>query len=382
MMGQRLISEHYEVARVKIRIAVSRLEHDELDATDAEEWAKYICRNFFLKPIVVGDGTPDIIERKGSSVGIFLPIESSDDAIKVLQFTPGTWKNSTDVWVPMSGGIVLEANPNSPDRIRASVEAIKENIALLNARIAPSNRELEQTVRELVEARMVEVKAKRQVIVGLAEAIGGNLILSESERNIQQVAPKLREDIATLRRPQPRPGKVVRLGPENFQTILSIIDKHATSFERTPTTATKLGEEDLRNLLLAGLNGALNLDAKGEVFSKRGKTDIFLDLPEGSAFIAECKIWDGPSVIGEAVKQILGYLTWKDAYGVVILFSRNKNYSKVLNAAVQAISSLPSLWGNVTANGERHWISDHFLPGDENWTVNIQCLVYNIYKGD
>ena len=63
------------------------------------------------------------------------------------------------------------------------------------------------------------------------------------------------------------------------------------------------------------------------MFSNRGKTDIYLDLSDGAVFIAECKIWRGPSVIVEAVKQILGYLTWKDAYGVIILFSRNKEFS-------------------------------------------------------
>ena len=105
-------------------------------------------------------------------------------------------------------------------------------------------------------------------------------------------------------------------------------------------------------MLLADLNGALNLDAKGEVFSNRGKTDIFLDLPEGSVFIAECKIWNGLSVIGEAVNRILGYLTWNDAYGVVILFSRNKIISQVPKAAPQAISSLCSLRGQVPANGQ------------------------------
>ena len=168
--------------------------------------------------------------------------------------------------------------------------------------------------------------------------------------------------------------------PERFKTILSIIDKHASSFERTLGTAGKLGEEDLRNLLLATLNGSLNLDATGETFSNRGKTDIRLEVPDGGLFIAECKIWDGPSVVGEAFEQILGYLTWQDAYGLVLLFSRNKKFSRVLEAVPGAISLLPSLRVSITSAGNRYWYTDHFLPGDENLTANIHCLVYDVHN--
>ena len=128
-MERLLISHHYQEARVKIRNVVSQLQHKDLDGADVEEWVKHLCADFLLKPILVGDGNPEIIERfGGTSVGIFLPIESLNDAVRVLQFTPGTWKNANDVWGPTSGGIVLEANSKSPDRILASIEAIKENI--------------------------------------------------------------------------------------------------------------------------------------------------------------------------------------------------------------------------------------------------------------
>jgi len=102
-------------------------------------------------------------------------------------------------------------------------------------------------------------------------------------------------------------------------------------------------------------------------------------VPEGSIFIAECKIWQGQHVINEALDQILGYLTWRDAYGVVLLFSRNKGFSGVLDSIPLAIKESPSLRGEVLEIDKHHWFARHFLPEDERQTVEIHYLVYNVY---
>ena len=166
---------------------------------------------------------------------------------------------------------------------------------------------------------------------------------------------------------------------EEFLTILDVIEAQGVTFERTPQTVAKLEEEDIRNLILSSLNAVLNLGALGEAFSKQGKTDIYLVVPEGGIFIAECKIWYGPHSIAEAVSQILGYLTWRDAYGVVLLFSRNKGFSSVLSAIPEAINDLASLRGELHQVDDHHWLARHTLPGDESQTVEVHYLVYNIY---
>ena len=121
------------------------------------------------------------------------------------------------------------------------------------------------------------------------------------------------------------------------------------------------------------------MGAVGEAFSKRGKTDIYLPVPDGGIFIAECKIWYGPHTVGEAIEQILGYLTWRDAYGVVLIFARNKEFSRTQKAIPEAINSLSSLRGEHHHIDEHHWLARHSLPDDEYNTVEIHYLVYNIY---
>ena len=376
-MPQTSIDSYYQNCRVNINTEISRLERKDLDETEVEEWLEFFYAKFKLNPILIADGAPKVIELQGRrTVRIALSVESND--LRALEYSPGRWENANDHWTPGDGGIFLEANPQSPKSIQHSIAAIRKNAVELNRAIGLKNSGLRDFIRQKIEAQMEKVAANKQVIVDLANAIGGELTLSESEHKIRNVVPKLREEIASLRRPQPHPGSVTRMSVENFDTILSVIDRHANSFERTPSTVRDLGEEKIRNLILAGLNGAFNQEAMGEVFSNRGKTDIYFVLPEGAVFIAECKMWYGRKVITEAFKQILSYLTWKDSYGVVILFSRNKSFSKVLEAIAKTVPSLPSLRGQVKRSGERKWDSKHVLPGDDGITVNIHCLVYNI----
>ncbi|GAJ09162.1 unnamed protein product, partial [marine sediment metagenome] len=81
----------------------------------------------------------------------------------------------------------------------------------------------------------------------------------------------------------------------------------------------------------------------------------------------------------EAIDQILGYLTWRDAYGVVLIFSHNKGFSGVLEAVPTAIKELASRRGEIMSADEHHWIARHSLPSDEQQTVEIHYLAFNIY---
>ena len=102
-------------------------------------------------------------------------------------------------------------------------------------------------------------------------------------------------------------------------------------------------------------------------------------MPEGDIFIAEAKIWGGPKTVNEALEQILGYLTWRDAYGVVLLFSRNKGFSKVRADIPEAIKGEVSLRGEVYQVDQHHWSARHVLPNDDYQAVEIHYLVYDVY---
>jgi hypothetical protein len=77
--------------------------------------------------------------------------------------------------------------------------------------------------------------------------------------------------------------------------------------------------------------------------------------------------------------QILGYLTWRDAYGVILLFSRNQGFSGVLDSIPAAIKEFTSLRGEVLEVDEHHWSARPVLSEEEQQTVEIHYLVYNVY---
>ena len=89
-------------------------------------------------------------------------------------------------------------------------------------------------------------------------------------------------------------------------------------------------EEQLRDIILAFLNGLFKGKANSECFRKHGKTDILIEYENRAAFIAECKVWAGKKIFQSALSQLQSYTTWRDNKLSLIIFSRNKDFFKVI----------------------------------------------------
>lgn len=123
-----------------------------------------------------------------------------------------------------------------------------------------------------------------------------------------------------------------QISDRQYEDILSVIRHTSATFERTPDTYAGFGEEDYRNVLLAGLNGNFHGAAGGECFRGNGKTDICIEQENRAAFVAECKIWKGPAKLRKAIRQLDGYLTWRDSKASLIVFSKNKDFHSVVSS--------------------------------------------------
>ena len=79
------------------------------------------------------------------------------------------------------------------------------------------------------------------------------------------------------------------------------------------------------------------------VFRGNGKADIVLNWKNHTAFIAECKIWDGPSRFTKAIDQLLGrYTVWRDTRVALIVFIRDrKDITSIIESAAERIESHP-----------------------------------------
>ena len=132
------------------------------------------------------------------------------------------------------------------------------------------------------------------------------------------------------------------LDERTYEDILSVLSDYGRQMERSPSTYRAMEEEDIRNNLLALIQACFQSgSATGESFNRSGKTDILLRYRNHNLFVAECKVWSGQKAFGNAITQLLGYLTWRDSKSAIVVFAKNKDMSRVLKAVRSAALAHP-----------------------------------------
>jgi hypothetical protein len=234
---------------------------------------------------------------------------------------------------------VLERTLN-PDTIRRQVDRVKQDIdqrvAWANGDLASFRATAEQSIRTNFSSRKERILNDREV----EDALDIPVRTSGIPR---PPVPARRKQITLQTRtaqkafvPEPVLDEAV------YQDVLDAVRAWATSLERTPGTAAKLDEEELRDLLLGNLNTYWQGGAGGELFNGSGKTDILIRHGDRNAFIAECKIWRGPKGVPDALEQLLSYLVWRDSKAALIMFIKTADPAATiekLHSAVEAHSS-------------------------------------------
>ena len=134
-----------------------------------------------------------------------------------------------------------------------------------------------------------------------------------------------------------------RLDPASFEDVQAVIRVWADSIERYPE-AFHLPEDRVSDLLAATLNATLP-GANREVYSRGGKSDIFIQADTLSAgkgpakvFICESKWADDNPVVKSAVDpQLFGYLTSHDTAAVLLLLLDTQSFDKPKNDRLAAL---------------------------------------------
>lgn len=176
---------------------------------------------------------------------------------------------------------------------------------------------------------------------------------------------------------KPEPG----IADETYERILHFIRHQGRTFERTPATFAVHGEEDLRNIILAQLNGHFEGHAAAEAFRRRGKTDISIEQENRAAFVAECKLWSGPAGLTGALGQLLGYLTWRDSKASLMIFNlANKNFSAILKKLPDTVKRHALFIRDLPCKeaGERRVRMRS--KEDEGRRVMVHIFAFNLYQ--
>ncbi len=245
-----------------------------------------------------------------------------------------------------------------------------------NAEIISENQKLKSQLETFIKTRKSKLVYDKKRLEELVKMVKIPLERTSDEtvKNIQidlkpviqQIKPKLPKEDYILDR-----KKVI--------DIIKLIDNQCLQFEKTPKTYNKFDEPNLRDLILANLNSVFEGKATGETFNSNGKTDIYLNIDKGNILVAECKIYGGRQLYHKTISQLLGYLTWRQNFGIIISFCRNKNFSKIVENSKAIIESHDSFYSDFKKINDSHFVSKHTLPGDEYKYVEIHHLYYDLY---
>jgi hypothetical protein len=114
------------------------------------------------------------------------------------------------------------------------------------------------------------------------------------------------------------------------------------------------------------------------VRSAQGKTDILIRIDGKNIFIAECKFWTGPKGFTETIDQLLGYLSWRDTKAAIVMFNRNRDFSKVIAAMLEAAADHPARKRGPEKQGETRFKYVFANPTDANRDVTVTVMAFDV----
>ena len=275
---------------------------------------------------------------------------------------------------------ITQPHDSEPELFKTEYE---QEIKLIREHIERANRQVVNYNEGLCKLSKQEVSLRRDRLKrhgNIATILNIPLATRPGAPSIEPVKVEFRRPralpVPSSTKRTPEPG----ITEENFEYILSCIRHQGRTFERTPSTYAVHGEEDIRNIILAHLNGYFKGDAVGEAFRYSGKTDICIEQRNRAAFVGECKLWSGPASLTAALDQLLGYLTWRDSKAALIIFNmRNKDFENIIKAIPTSLKKHPLFHSEVPCEEDGEWRTRMYNGKNKGQIVTVHTFVFNLY---
>lgn len=165
-----------------------------------------------------------------------------------------------------------------------------------------------------------------------------------------------------------------------YENILKIIQNMVLVMEMSPRAFSNMGEEDLRQHFLVQLNGQYKGQASGETFNFYGKADILVRVGNNNVFIAECKFWGGEKELLKAIDQLFCYTSWRDTKTAILLFSRQKDLTAILEKIPSIIKSHSCYKRELEKKEETIFRYVFHQPNDSNRELILTVMAFNVPK--
>jgi hypothetical protein len=262
-------------------------------------------------------------------------------------------------------------------RLDENIRSIKQYLGWQEASIKDFNRNLPSSVRSAIEARRKRLE-KHDQLAGLL-----NIPLHHNPNAPEFRSINVQRRIVKPLPPVPTGGlkQEWTIDETEYENILTIIRHEGRTFEATPKTYAVHEEEELRDIMLAHLNGHYKGDASGETFRRSGKTDLRIEAESRTAFVAECKVWKGSQVIHESIDQLLGYLTWRDCKTALVVFNKHvAGFSDILDKTQPMLESHPRFMKTAAAMSDiGEWRTIFRAKEDASRLIHVHLFLFNLY---
>ncbi|WP_269855548.1 hypothetical protein [Streptomyces sp. RPT161] len=378
----------------KIANAVAGVNEDDLLSSPESDTCRQIEQQFRMEPIVLERGGMIIepiedgfatVDQFGRSVrmrqtALTVSVPYTGDRI-LLTLKPSTFTFNPPRATVREGELLIHwTGPLNPDpdlvkqSLNSQLDTIQQWLDWSTVQVMGYNSAAAQQIAAEVRSRKARVLANRNLQASLG------FPMRKRPDAATYAVPITRREIVP-RHPTPnfepfRPEPA--LDEAQYEAALEVLRNQRNALERSPSTAAKLGEEQIRDILLIGLNSQFEGRAAGEVFNGKGKTDILIREGDRHIFIGECKIWRGPKTITDTLGQLLGYLVWRDTKAALLLFIRSGVPSDIIGKAVNKIREHPNYKRDGRfATDERH---DFVFCGnaDPNREIQLAFLPFHL----
>ena len=401
------ISDYYRAAIEALKQEVEATTDADVIGRDHDDWCAYLIDKHGMVPIeidasrgeqlveverervlrgydIYSDRMPGSVV-KTNDVRIEVPVVSTDTLEVIANQHLATNPFSISFNYPPfeydhRRGVVYIVAATTPESVAHERDTIYTTIRCYNDNITEENQQFNAQVERIVTAKRERVSTKNKGLDELSVKLGIPLIKKADIATVVPTAVKVRAQIAPLMPATRKAQEVPVLDAERFGAIMELLESQCQQFERTPQAFSELHEEGLRDIVLSSLNAVFEGAAGGETFRGNGKVDIHLQIAQGEVFICEIKFWRGPGSLDEVVAQLMGRLTWRDSYGVGVVFSLNTGFTEVLAAVLRKLSGLPGcVPESLHQMDEHHFVARFAIPSDEARAAEIHILVYNLY---
>jgi hypothetical protein len=393
--------QQHQLEQIKSEIA--SIDRDRLLNTNVDDLVSYIVDKFHIDiPELIESGmTVDEQEaqqdvsgdprRMAHRLGSRRPLYVTGTEIKVeLPFSgdpqmfyvqPSAYDSGPPRAEMRGNFLILRHWTDSPnqDQLRKTInewlDSIKRYLDWQRNSLRSFNDALAHDAENLINSRRNKLLANQNLVAGLGitlkRRVGSSLTYTAPEIK-RKIAPGLPPATVGVFKSEPI------LVEAEYQHILDVIESMVKVMERSPKVFHDIDEESLRTHFLVQLNGHYEGQATGETFNFQGKTDILVRSGDRNIFIGECKFWNGQAKFIETIDQLLGYVSWRDSKSAILLFNRNKDFSKVLAAVHETVKLHPNFQKSEGVQGETRFRYAFRHKDDAAKIIHVTIMVFEI----